>query len=66
MFSDISRGRPVPPASIFLSMIDFTPSRVAVGMAALPNGPMVGAYAPPPTYGHPVRAAVPHQYITCV
>lgn len=45
MFSNISQGRLIPPASVFLSMIDFTPSYVVVGMAALPNGLMMGAYA---------------------
>lgn len=45
MFSNISQGRLISPAFIFLSMIDFTPSYVVVGIAALPNGLMMGAYA---------------------
>lgn len=47
MFSNISQGRLISPAFIFLSMIDFTPSYVVVGIAALPNGLMMGAYALP-------------------
>lgn len=47
MFSSISRGRLVSPAFIFLSMIDFTPSRAVAGTAALPDGPVTGACALP-------------------
>lgn len=47
MFSNISQGWLISPAFVFLSMMDFTPSYVVVGIAALPNSFIMGVQALP-------------------
>lgn len=42
MFSNISQGWLISPAFILLSMMDFIPSYVVVGIAALPNSFIMG------------------------